>query len=68
MLLSLCGVPSLPEHGVGCVTSSAMMVGPHQTSDKISHIDMADDRIDTIISHFISPYPVSISRMTISRW
>jgi len=33
--------------------------------DKISHIDMGDDRIDTVISHIISPYPVSISRMTI---
>ena len=37
-------------------------------SDKISHIDMGDDHIDTVISHIISPYPISISRMTISIW
>jgi len=37
-------------------------------SDKTSHIDMGDDRIDTVISHIISPYPISISRMTISIW
>ena len=30
-------------------------------SDKISCIDMADDRINTIISHIISPYPILIS-------
>jgi hypothetical protein len=35
-------------------------------SDKISHIDMEDYHIDTVISHIISPYPISISRMTIS--
>jgi len=35
-------------------------------SDKISHIDMEDDHIDTVISHIISPYPISISRMTVS--
>jgi hypothetical protein len=39
-----------------------------QQSDKISHIDMEDDHIDTVISHIISPYPISISRMTISIW
>jgi hypothetical protein len=33
-------------------------------SDKISHIDMEDDHIDTVISHIISPYPISISRMS----
>jgi hypothetical protein len=37
-------------------------------SDKISDIDMEDDRIDTVISHIINPYPISISRMTISIW
>ena len=31
----------------------------------MSHIDMEDDHIDTVISHIISPYPISISRMTI---
>jgi hypothetical protein len=36
--------------------------------DKISHIDTEDDRIDTLISHIISPYPISISRMTMSIW
>jgi len=25
-------------------------------NDKISHIDMGDDRIDTVTSHIISPY------------
>ena len=34
--------------------------------DNISHIDMADDRIDTVISHIISPFPISVARMTIS--
>jgi hypothetical protein len=37
-------------------------------SDKISHIDMEDYRIDTVISHIISPHPMSISNMTISIW
>ena len=37
-------------------------------SVKISHIGMGDDRIDTVISHLISPYPISTSRMTISIW
>jgi hypothetical protein len=37
-------------------------------SDKISHIDMGDDRIDTVISHIMNPYPVSIFRMTTSIW
>jgi len=40
--------------------------GGQGQSDKISHIDMGDDRIDTVISYIISPYPISISRMTIS--
>ena len=35
-------------------------------SDKISHIDTGDDRIDTDISHIISPYPISIWEMTVS--
>jgi hypothetical protein len=39
---------------------------PTCQSDKISHIDIQDDHIDTVISHIISPYPISISRMTIS--
>jgi hypothetical protein len=30
-------------------------------SDNISHIDMGDDRIDTVISSIMSPYPISIS-------
>ena len=34
-------------------------------SDNISHIDIEDDHIDTVISHIISPYSISISRMTI---
>jgi len=29
---------------------------------------MGDDHIDSVISHIISPYPISISRMTISIW
>jgi hypothetical protein len=37
-------------------------------SDKISHIDIKDDGIDTIISHISNLYPMSISRMTISIW
>jgi hypothetical protein len=47
------------------VSESDAVVGTHQ-SDKISHIDMEDDRIDTVISHIISPYSISISRMTMS--
>ena len=41
---------------------------PAGQSDKISHIDMGDAHIDTVISHIISPYATSISRMTISIW
>jgi hypothetical protein len=37
-------------------------------SDKISHIDMGDDHINPLLSHIISPYPISISRMTMSIW
>jgi len=39
-----------------------------RVSDKISHIDMEGDHIDTVISHIISPYPTSKSRTTISTW
>jgi len=35
-------------------------------SDKISHIDMGDDLIDTVISHIISPYPISMSHIDLS--
>jgi hypothetical protein len=42
--------------------------GFHSQSDKISHIDAEDDRIDTVICRIISPYPISISRMTITIW
>jgi len=28
----------------------------------MSHIDVGDDRIDTVISHIISPYPTSVSK------
>jgi len=38
----------------------------HGQSENISHIDTADDHIDSVISHIIGPYPMSISRMTIS--
>jgi len=41
--------------------------GLHQ-SDKTSHIDTEDDHIDAVISHVISPHPISTSRMTISIW
>jgi len=37
-------------------------------SDKISHIDIKDDHIDTVICHIDIQYPISISRMTISIW
>jgi hypothetical protein len=47
---------------------NVVIVGKARQSDKISHIDIQDDRIDTVISHIISRYPVSISRMTISIW
>ena len=43
----------------------ACAVGPYTPdcqSDKIFHIDMGYDRIDTDISHIIRPYPRSISR------
>jgi len=36
------------------------MAGP----DKIPHVDTEDDHIDTVISHIISPYPISISWIT----
>jgi hypothetical protein len=35
-------------------------------SDKISHTDIQDDSANTVISHIEIPYPISISRMTIS--
>jgi hypothetical protein len=38
--------------------------GCRAQSDKISHVDVGYDRIDTVISHIISPYPISTSRMT----
>ena len=46
----------------------AQKVGPGGQNDKISHIDMGDDFIDTVISYIINPYPISMSRMTISIW
>jgi hypothetical protein len=39
-----------------------------EQSDKIFHIDMEDEHIDTVISHIISPYPTSIWWMIISIW
>jgi hypothetical protein len=39
-----------------------------EQSDKLSYIDVGDDHIDNIISHIISPYPISISTMIISIW
>ena len=44
-----------------------LMVGRDETqSDKMSHIDLQDDHIDTVISHINRPYPISISSMTMS--
>ena len=43
-------------------------LGPWVQSDKISHIDMEDNHIDVVISHIIRPYPISVSRMTVSIW
>ena len=43
-------------------------VHEYEQSDKIFHIDMGDDRVDTVISHIISSYFISISKMTISIW
>ena len=40
----------------------------YMQSDKISHIDIQDDSIDTVISHIHTTYPISTSRMTISIW
>ena len=34
--------------------------------DKMSHIDMGDDRISDVISHVNSPFSMSVSNMTIS--
>jgi hypothetical protein len=48
--------------------SGDMGAGPRHQSDNISHIDTEADRIDTVISHIISTYPILISRMTISMW
>jgi len=39
----------------------------HQ-SDKIYNMDMEDDHIDTVVSHIIELYPISISKMTILLW
>jgi hypothetical protein len=52
------------------LTHGSHMIDVRQ-SDNISHIDMGDmgnDHIDTVIFHIFSPYPISISRMTISLW
>jgi hypothetical protein len=50
-----------------CCTSTLAMGGASSGQiNKICHIDMGDDRIDTVISHVIRPYPVSICRMPIS--
>ena len=37
-----------------------------EQSDKISHIDMEDNHSDNVISHIISPYTISLSKLTIS--
>jgi hypothetical protein len=37
-------------------------------SDKISHVDIEDDGIDTVPSHIDIPYPILISRVTIAIW
>jgi hypothetical protein len=37
-------------------------------SDKISHIDIQDDSVDTVSSHIDIPCPISMSRMTLSIW
>jgi hypothetical protein len=48
--------------GIAAIT---MRVWPGQ-SDKIPHTDMGDDHIDTVISHRISPYPISMRSSPIS--
>jgi len=76
------GLPDVcsPRHRHALCTKSGCLsyVATHQPmrwrgayggqSDKIPHIDMGDDHIDTVISHIIFPYPISTSRMTISIW
>ena len=59
------GPPS--TQGGGGTTRHHQQVIRHQ-SDKISHIDIGDDHIDTVISHIIRRYPILISKMTISIW
>jgi len=66
-------LPTTLQTPVYCVTLAvcdAASVMHWAQSDKISHIDteVLDDHIDTLISHIISPYPISISGMTISIW
>jgi hypothetical protein len=42
--------------------NAIVLHGGYRQGDKVSHIDIQDDHIDTVISHIISPYPISISR------
>jgi hypothetical protein len=64
--------PARAGHTATCARASctrrARTRATSRQSDKISHIDIQDDRIDTVISHIDIPYPISISRMTISIW
>jgi len=39
-----------------------------EQSVKITHIDIGDDYIDTVTSHMIGTYPISICRKTMSIW
>jgi len=42
------------------VQAPATQAPTARQSDEISHIDTKDDRIDTVISYIIRPYPISI--------
>jgi hypothetical protein len=61
-------VPTLHQDDRGFLLRAAAQYGGGTLgqSDRIFHIEMGDDRIDTVISHIISPHSTSISRMTIS--
>ena len=62
---TLCTVA--PQTSASQCTSPSACTGTQ--SAKISYIDVKDDHIDTVFSHIIRPFSISMSsRMTISIW
>jgi hypothetical protein len=64
LLYSWYGLADIACHVIGCRLTQETRV-QSALDDRRSHIDTEDDHIDTVISHIVSPYPISISKMTI---